>query len=82
MPLFRYMITLGDETRVSELSKSNPQGWLADAVIAAFPKFGADRTAEIMRLRLERHDASKTTWYASFDQLHIEVRQVNRRTGS
>ena len=47
MPLFRYHITHGSETKTVELRKSNPQGWLLDAVRATFPEV-ATRWAEML----------------------------------
>lgn len=32
MPLFNYRLTYATETRNTELRKSNPQGWLLQAV--------------------------------------------------
>ncbi|WP_297513402.1 hypothetical protein [uncultured Caulobacter sp.] len=64
MPLFRYHITCGTETRTIELRKSNPQGWLLDAVTATFPEIASRRAADVMRLRLEAVSGVKQSWRA------------------
>lgn len=62
MPLFRYHITHGSETKTVELRKSNPQGWLLDAVRATFPEVATRRGGDVMRLRLETVDGVKQPW--------------------
>lgn len=62
MPLFRYLITHGHETKAVELRKSNPQGWLLDAVRATFPEVATRRGGDVMRLRLETVDGVKQSW--------------------
>ncbi|SFK69236.1 hypothetical protein SAMN02799626_04934 [Caulobacter sp. UNC279MFTsu5.1] len=69
MPLFRYHITHGSETKTVELRKSNPQGWLLDAVRATFPEVATRRGGDVMRLRLETVDGVKQSWRAA---LHDE----------
>lgn len=65
MPLFRYRITLGSETKTTELRKSNPQGWLLDAVKATFPEVASRRGGDVMRLRLQVVDGEKQSWRAT-----------------
>ena len=65
MPLFRYHITLGSETKTTELRKSNPQGWLLDAVKATFPDFASRRGGDVMRLRLLAVEGAKQSWHAT-----------------
>ena len=62
MPLFRYQITHGSETKTVELRKSNPQGWLFDAVKATFPEVATRRGGDVMRLRLETVGGEKQSW--------------------
>lgn len=65
MPLFRYHITRGSETKTTELRKSNPQGWLLDAVNATFPEVASRRGGDVMRLRLEAVEGVKQSWRAT-----------------
>jgi hypothetical protein len=80
MPLFRYSLTLGSETKTIELRKSNPQGWLWEAVRSAYPEIESRRPGEIMRLRLTKDATAKQTWHATFvdgpRHLHIQVVQI------
>ena len=82
MPLFRYRITRGAETRTVDLRKSNPQGWLLQAVMEAFPEVASRRAADISRLRLEPLDGVRQSWRATLpdepDDLRIEVAQMRR----
>ena len=65
MPLFRYHITRGSETKTTELRKGNPQGWLLDAVSATFPEVASRRGGDVMRLRLEAVEGVKQSWRAT-----------------
>ena len=64
MPSFSYSLTRGDETKVTVLRKSNPQGWLFDAVRATFPDVAARRATDIIRLRLEKVEGAES-WQAT-----------------
>jgi hypothetical protein len=64
MPLFRYHLTRGSEMKTTELRKSNPQGWLLDAVRATFPEVASRRSGDVMRLRLETVEGGKQSWRA------------------
>lgn len=64
MPLFNYSITLGGETRTVEMRRSNPQGWLIEAVKAVFPDLATRRAGEIIRLRLEKAEDGGEAWKA------------------
>ena len=80
MPLFRYRIARGSETKTTELRKSNPQGWLPGAIKATFPDVASRRGGEVIRLRLQAIDGGKQSWRATlhdepFDLL-IQVTQV------
>lgn len=52
MLTFNYTLTCGSEARTTELRRSNPQGWLPDAVRATFPDLAA-RRADDLRIQLE-----------------------------
>jgi len=64
MPNFSYSLTRGNETKLTVLRKSNPQGWLLDAVRATFPDVAARRGNEIIRLRLEKAEGVES-WRAT-----------------
>lgn len=80
MPLFSYSITHGKETRVTQLRKSNPQGWLLDAVQATFPDVASRRGSDVIRLRLEAVDGAERAWRATLrdepSDLRIHVTQT------
>lgn len=82
MPLFRYTLTLGNETKTVELRKSNPQGWLFEAVRSSYPEIESRRPGDIMRLRRMKDPSAKQTWHAIFadspQDLHIQVIQLKR----
>ena len=63
MPSFSYSLTRGNETKLTVLRKSNPQGWLFDAVRATFPDVAARRGNDIIRLRLEKAEGAES-WLA------------------
>jgi len=65
MPLFSYSLTRGSEARTVQLRKSNPQGWLIEAVRATFPDIAVKRANAIVRLRLEAVAAGSQTWHAT-----------------
>jgi len=65
MPLFSYTLTHGNENRTTELRKSNPQGWLLDAVQGTFPDVASRRGADIIRLRLQTVGDTNQTWCAT-----------------
>lgn len=77
MPLFRYSITRGSETKTTEVRRSNPQGWLLDAVKATFPDVASRRGVDVMRLRLVPVEQAKQSWHATLRDepvdLHIQV---------
>jgi hypothetical protein len=79
MPLFSYSLTRGNETRTTQLRKSNPQGWLLQAVNATFPDVASRRGGDIMRLRLQVVAGVKQTWRATLtdepSDLLIQVTQ-------
>jgi hypothetical protein len=78
MPTFQYRITCGAETKAVELRKSNPQGWLLEAVTATFPAVASRRPGDVMRLRLVPTGA-KQSWRAILPDepdLIIEVSEV------
>lgn len=64
MPTFTYTVTFAGETKTTDLRKSNPQGWLPDAVKATFPELAARRAADILRLRLNKVDGARQSWDA------------------
>ena len=64
MPSFSYSLTRGNETKFTMLRKSNPQGWLIDAVRATFPEVAARRGNDIIRLRLEKMEGAES-WRAT-----------------
>lgn len=64
MPSFSYSITRGMETKLTALRKSNPQGWLIDAVRATFPEVAARRGNDIVRLRLAKAQSAES-WQAT-----------------
>ena len=64
MPSFTYSLTRGNETKLTVLRKSNPQGWLFDAVRATFPDLAARRGNDIIRLRLEKAEGAEI-WRAT-----------------
>jgi len=64
MPNFSYSLTRGNETKLTMLKKSNPQGWLIDAVRATFPEVAARRGNDIIRLRLEKMEGAES-WRAT-----------------
>lgn len=64
MPSFSYSLTRGNETKLTVLRRSNPQGWLYDAVRATFPEVAARRANEINRLRLEKAEGAES-WQAT-----------------
>jgi hypothetical protein len=72
-------MTRGGQNKTVELRKSNPQGWLLDAVREAFPEVASRMGAEIMRTRLEPSQRIKQSWSATvFDgdmDLFISVTQ-------
>ncbi|MFT4253704.1 MAG: hypothetical protein QM608_14610 [Caulobacter sp.] len=77
MPLFRYDVTYAGETRATELRKSNPQGWLLDAVRATFPEVAARRGGEVLRLRLATAEGVGRAWSAGLDgDLLVRVVQL------
>ena len=80
MPLFNYRLTYANETRTTELRKSNPQGWLFQAVEATFPEIASRRAADIQRLPLEKVSGRKQTWLANLgdgpNELVIHIVQV------
>jgi hypothetical protein len=73
MPLFRYHITRGSETKTTELRKSNPQGWLLDAVKATFPDVASRRGGDVMRLRLVAGHGVKQSWHATLQDPPIDL---------
>lgn len=81
MPTFTYTFTFAGETKKADLRKSNPQGWLPDAVKATFPELAARRAADILRLRLNRVDGARQTWGAvlidEVSDVLIQVTQTN-----
>ncbi|MGN6775914.1 hypothetical protein [Rhizobium sp.] len=82
VPLFRYTLKLGNETKTVELRKSNPQGWLFEAVRSSYPEIFSRRADDIMRLGLEKDVQAKQAWHAicadSPHDLHIHVMQLKR----
>lgn len=64
MPSFSYSLTRGKETKLAVLRRSNPQGWLFDAVRATFPDVAARRGDDIIRLRLEKAEGAES-WRAT-----------------
>jgi hypothetical protein len=69
VPLFTYTISQDAETRTTQLRKSNPQGWLPQAVIATFPEVASRRAHDIWQIRLEPVEGARQTWRA---RLHDE----------
>ncbi|MDI7774129.1 hypothetical protein [Asticcacaulis sp. EMRT-3] len=65
------------DTRIVELRKSNPQGWLFEAVKDTYPDIASRRAGDIIRLRLERMDGRNEAWEAvlseEFHELVIDV---------
>jgi hypothetical protein len=82
VPTFTYTFTHCGETRTTQLRKSNPQGWLLQAVTAAFPEVASRRADEIIRLRLEPEEEARQTWSAILNdapgELVIRVTESRR----
>ncbi len=80
MPIFSYQITYKNCAKTVELKKSNPQGWLPEAISACLPEIAALRANDIQRLRLERVQDAKEKWVASLhhktELLSIEVTKI------
>lgn len=80
MPTFQYRITCGAETKTTNLRKSNPQGWLLDAVTATFPEVASRRSGDVMRLRLVANGGVRQSWKAILrdepEDLVIEVTEA------
>lgn len=80
MPTFQYRITRGAETKTTNLKKSNPQGWLVDAVQATFPEVASRRSGDVMRLRLVANGGVRRSWKAILrdepEDLVIEVTEA------
>jgi hypothetical protein len=77
--LFSYTLTLGSETKTSELRKSNPQGWLLEAVRETFPDVASRRASDVIRLRLEAVQGARQTWTCTLPnepELTIRVTQI------
>lgn len=62
MPLFTYTISRGAETRTVRLRKSNPKGWLPEAISDAFPEVARRLGHGIWRLELEPIPGARQTW--------------------
>jgi hypothetical protein len=81
MPLFNYKLTYATESKSVELRKSNPQGWLPEAVMAAFPEMATRRREDVLRLRLEKVTGLKQTWQTTLkdgsDELLVYVTQTS-----
>lgn len=81
MPLFRYSLAFGPSSKVVELRRSNPQGWLYKAVEEAFPEIGQRRRQDLLRLRLMRID-QREAWRATMsdgpNDLLIEVTKISK----
>jgi len=73
LPLFLYTITRGDERKLVELRKSNPQGWLLKAVGEAFPEVASRLAGVIMRTRLEPIQCAKQSWKATVSDGPIDL---------
>lgn len=61
MPLYTYVLSYGQQTKVRQLRKSNYRGWISQVVAEAFPELAhGDASARLMRaspeavLELER----------------------------
>jgi hypothetical protein len=84
MPTFKYTLTRGNETRTTELRRSNPQGWLVEAVTATFPDVASQR--EYRLPRLEPVAGMKQTWRAVLvakpSDIQIHVTQTYPRLTS
>lgn len=82
MPLFTYTINQGEVTRTFQMRKSNPQGWLPEAVIATFPEMASRLGHDIWRIRLEPVEGAPQTWRASHrderGHLSIFVTETNK----
>jgi hypothetical protein len=82
MPLFRYENTRGRETKTTELRKSNPQGWLPDAVRATFPDVASRRSGDLWDIRLTSIAGENESWRATLrdepDDLVIRVTKMRR----
>jgi len=80
LPSFKYVFTCANETKVVELRKSNPQGWLFEAFGEAYPELASRRKSEIMRIRLEKIAGERQSWQAEFHDepqlVQIKVKQV------
>jgi hypothetical protein len=63
--MFIYTITRGAEAKTVALRKSNPQGWLWDAVREAFPEVASSRAIDVMRLRLIKPVEAVEAWHCS-----------------
>lgn len=73
MPLFRYSITRGSETKTADLRKSNPQGWLLDAVKATFPDVASRRGVDLVRLSLVAVQGAKQSWRATLHDGEVDL---------
>lgn len=80
MPKFQYRITCGAEIKTTNFRKSNPQGWLFDAVKATFPEVALRRSGDVMRLRLVANCGVRQSWKAILhdepEDLIIEVTEA------
>ncbi len=80
MPLFRFNVTRAGETRTTDLRKSNPQGWLIEAVKATYPEIASRRIDTIIRLKLQKPDPKREVWQAILadapHDLEIEVVKI------
>lgn len=65
MPLFRYTITCGNETRTAEIRKSNPQGWVAEVIAKLFPEITSTRPSHYWSVPLEKPDPRKEVWHGT-----------------
>lgn len=72
MPRLSYSVTRGNETKLTVLTKTNPQGWLIDAVRATFHEMAARLGNDIIRLRLEKAEGAES-WQATLADEHSDL---------
>jgi len=73
MSLLTYTMTVGSETRTTELRRSNPQGWLSEAVREAFPEVSARRGTDLIRLRLQRVIGMAEAWQCTLSDTPCDL---------
>lgn len=81
MPLFLYTLTRGDQTKLVEMRKGNPQGWLLQVVHEAFPEMAARVPGTIMRTRLVPTPGVKQSWSATVldEVMNLSIQVIQKK---